>query len=77
MDHYATADHAQMVQTGASNAITYLEEQFEERNCHLKALTSKGTVMDTISFRSEEKQDGVSWATLKTQLCSHHGQLEM
>jgi len=49
-----------MVQTEASDAVTYLEDQFEKRNCHLRALTSKGTVMDTISFRSEEKQDGVS-----------------
>ncbi|KAK2177833.1 hypothetical protein NP493_577g02020 [Ridgeia piscesae] len=43
LDRYATAEHAQMVQTEASDAVTYLEDQFEKRNCHLRALTSKGT----------------------------------
>ena len=46
-----------MVQTGASDAISYLEKLFEARNSHVRALTSKGTVLDTIAFRSEEKED--------------------
>ena len=59
-DH-VTSEHAQMVRTGASDAIGYLEKQFEARNSHVRALTSKGTVLDSISFRSEEKQDVVSY----------------
>ncbi|ELT93962.1 hypothetical protein CAPTEDRAFT_170037 [Capitella teleta] len=38
----------------ASRAVSFLEEEFEARNSYLKAITSKGTFMSTISFRSEE-----------------------
>lgn len=35
-------------------AVHFLEEQFAQRNPHVKAITSKGSILDTISFRSEE-----------------------
>ena len=57
---YETTDHAQKVQTRAQNTIAYLEQEFEKKNTRLKALTSKGTVMETIAFRSEETDPSVS-----------------
>ena len=57
--------HAYQVQTGASSAIQYLEDQFDCGNKHVRALTGKGTVMDTITFRSEESGNKVG-QTLKS-----------
>ena len=51
--------HAYQVQTGACSAIQYLEDQFDCSNKHVRALTGKGTVMDTITFRSEESSNKV------------------
>jgi hypothetical protein len=56
---YEFAEHAEMVRTGAKSAMAYLEREFESRNSHLRALTSEGTVMDTIAFRSEQSRDVV------------------
>lgn len=53
-------DHARKVKTRAQNTIEYLEQEFEKKNNRLKALTSKGTVMETIAFRSEETDSSVS-----------------
>ena len=57
---YDNAEHAATVKEGAIQAVSYLEAQFGARNQHLRALTSKGTPMDTISFRSEETSEDVS-----------------
>lgn len=40
-------------------AIEFLEEQFATKNRFLRAVTSKGTLMTTIAFRSEEPTAGV------------------
>ncbi len=52
--YYDSVEHAEMVHQNSTAAVFYLEEQFGSRNPHVKALTSKGTVMETIAFRSEE-----------------------
>ena len=57
---YENEDHANKVKHRAANTIEMLEKEFEKKNSHLKALTSKGTVMETISFRSEETDSSVS-----------------
>jgi protein SMG6 len=56
---YEFAEHADMVRTGARAAMGFLEKEFESRNSSLRALTSEGTVMDTIAFRSEQSKDVV------------------
>ncbi|XP_078612479.1 telomerase-binding protein EST1A-like isoform X2 [Branchiostoma floridae x Branchiostoma japonicum] len=49
-----TSGHAQKLQQGAMLAIKFLEDQFSHHDSHLRALTSKGTSLDTIAFRNED-----------------------
>jgi len=58
--HYDSPEHAEMLRTGAQKAVTFLENGFETRNSHLRALTAEGTTLDTITFRCEEPKDLVS-----------------
>lgn len=51
---------AQNVAAFAADAIEFLERSFDERNKHLKAMTSQGTRLDTIAYRSEESKRIVS-----------------
>jgi len=55
--HYDSPEHAEMLRTGAQKAVTFLENGFDARNSHLRALTSEGTTLDTITFRSEQLKD--------------------
>lgn len=55
-----SVEHAEMVQRNAKLSMQYLNERFEMRERNLKALTSQGSVLETIQFRSEE---------IKTQVC--------
>ena len=56
---YSTAHHGVMVKDGSEAAVLFLEAQFGKRNPNLRALTSKGSIMDTIAFRSEEAHQEV------------------
>ena len=47
-------EHAEYVQRNAKKAIEYLNEKFDKREKNIKALTSQGSVLETIQFRSEE-----------------------
>lgn len=49
-----SVEHAEMVQRNAKKSIDYLNEKFESRERNLKALTSQGSTLETIQFRSEE-----------------------
>ncbi|GFW59426.1 telomerase-binding protein EST1A [Trichonephila clavipes] len=51
---HSTPEHTSRVTALSSEAILFLEEQFASRHPHLRAITSKGSILDTISFRSEE-----------------------
>ncbi|XP_070572544.1 telomerase-binding protein EST1A-like [Ptychodera flava] len=53
---YINAAHANRVQQGARAAISYLEDEFELYNNRIRAVTSRGSVLDTIAFRSEDPQ---------------------
>ena len=57
---YDSEEHARKVKNRAKATIDYLEQEFETKNSHLKAQTSKGSVLETISFRSEETDKTVS-----------------
>ncbi|XP_019616272.1 PREDICTED: uncharacterized protein LOC109463835 [Branchiostoma belcheri] len=46
--------HAQKLQQGAVLAVQFLEDRFSCHDNHLRALTSKGTSLDTIAFRNED-----------------------
>lgn len=54
---HQSPDHSQKVALAARAAVSYLEERFDHRESKLKAITSRGSVMDTISFRSEDVTD--------------------
>jgi len=58
--HYDSPEHAEMLRSGAQTAVTFLENGFEARNSHLRALTAEGTTLDTITFRSEQLKNLVS-----------------
>ncbi len=47
-------EHADYVQKSARNAMTYLNQKFEKKTQYLRAMTSQGSTLDTIKFRSEE-----------------------
>lgn len=49
-----TEDNTRLVGKMAYEAIMFLESSFAARDQHLRAVTSKGSVLDTISFRSED-----------------------
>lgn len=49
-----SAEHAARVGAGAARTVAYLEQQFSARNSQVRAITGKGHVLDTITFRSEE-----------------------
>ncbi|XP_078695034.1 telomerase-binding protein EST1A-like isoform X2 [Branchiostoma floridae x Branchiostoma belcheri] len=49
-----SSGHAQKLQQGAVLAVQFLEDRFSCHDNHLRALTSKGTSLDTIAFRNED-----------------------
>ena len=55
---YSTPQHANKVRKTAEESVSFLEAEFDKKNSHLKTQTSKGNVLDTISFRSEESGNG-------------------
>lgn len=44
---------AGLIQERAKLAINYLEYQFDHRNSRLRALTARGSLMETIAYRNE------------------------
>ncbi|GBN04942.1 Telomerase-binding protein EST1A, partial [Araneus ventricosus] len=55
VSEHSSPEHISRVTALSQEAINFLEEQFASRHPHLRAITSKGSILDTISFRSEEK----------------------
>ncbi|XP_068678866.1 telomerase-binding protein EST1A-like [Montipora foliosa] len=53
-DKYNDLQHAQYVLENARCAVDFLEYEFSQRNAQVKAVTSKGSELDTIAFRSED-----------------------
>jgi protein SMG6 len=49
-----SAEHAEYVQKSARRAMAYLNQKFEKKTKHIKAMTSQGSTLDTIKFRNEE-----------------------
>lgn len=54
-------EHAEYVQKNARKAMVYLNEKFEKRQRNIKAMTSQGSVLETIQFRTEEICKPVRW----------------
>ncbi|XP_072164045.1 telomerase-binding protein EST1A-like [Diadema setosum] len=69
---FSDPSHAARVQQEAQCAVEYLEDEFAARNRWLKALTSKGSVMETIRFRSEEADMRGSNDDHILQCCLHY-----
>ncbi|XP_077509894.1 telomerase-binding protein EST1A-like isoform X2 [Amblyomma americanum] len=51
------ADHYEKVGSNARAALAYLEERFGQREPKLRTITIRGSVLDTINFRSEDLGD--------------------
>ncbi|ESP00994.1 hypothetical protein LOTGIDRAFT_225561 [Lottia gigantea] len=72
---YDSKEHASMVQQHATTALQYLEAQFQRKHSHLRAQTSKGSILETIAFRSEEIDATVGFGTnddLILSCCLHY-----
>lgn len=65
-------EHAEYVQRNARKSIQYLTTKFEKRERNLKALTSQGSVMETITFRSEEVKAQGTTDELILGCCLHY-----
>ncbi|OON21624.1 Mov34/MPN/PAD-1 family protein [Opisthorchis viverrini] len=52
-DEEGDVTRAGLIQERARAAITYLEHEFAHRNTRLRALTARGSFMETIAFRNE------------------------
>ncbi|XP_074830604.1 telomerase-binding protein EST1A isoform X4 [Natator depressus] len=53
LEHRA-GSHARLLQEKARRSIEFLEERFENRDNCMRALTSRGNELESISFRSED-----------------------
>ncbi|XP_068456382.1 telomerase-binding protein EST1A isoform X2 [Clinocottus analis] len=53
-NYNVSASHVRAVQEKARLAVAFLEKGFEAREPHLRALTSRGNQLESISFRSED-----------------------
>ncbi|KAH9525481.1 Smg-6, nonsense mediated mRNA decay factor [Bulinus truncatus] len=69
---YDSPDHARMVKTQARAAIEFLEAEFDVKNPNLKALTSKGSTLETIAFRVEEPNDSGINDDIILNCCLHY-----
>ncbi|XP_071094020.1 telomerase-binding protein EST1A-like [Haliotis cracherodii] len=69
---YETAEHAGIVKSRSQQAIIFLEEEFERKNSHIRAQTSKGSILETISFRSEETDATGNNDDLILSCCLHY-----
>ena len=55
---YSTPQHANKVKKTAEESVEFLETEFDKKNSHLRTQTSKGNILETIAFRSEESESG-------------------
>ncbi|XP_077995214.1 telomerase-binding protein EST1A-like [Glandiceps talaboti] len=58
-DDVMRAAHSGRVQQGAKAAINYLEGEFDMYNNRIRAVTSRGTELDTIQYRREDPEGQV------------------
>lgn len=73
MGQYDSQEHANKVKRSAEETIRYLEAEFQKKNNSLRAQTSKGNIMETISFRSEETEtDAGNNDDLILSCCLHY-----
>lgn len=61
--------YARLLQERARKAIEFLEARFERRDSYMRALTSRGNELESISFRSEDiSRQQVNGISLFSQL---------
>ncbi|KAK7487887.1 hypothetical protein BaRGS_00020788 [Batillaria attramentaria] len=65
-------EHASMVMRHATQALAYLESEFKARNTQLRVQTSKGSVLETLAFRSEESDNTGNNDDLILSCCLHY-----
>lgn len=53
-NYNVSAGHVRAVQEKARLAVAFLEKGFEAREPYLRALTSRGSQLESIAFRSED-----------------------
>ncbi len=71
-NEHDSTEHAEYVQTSARKAILYLTQKFEKRERNLKAMTSQGSILETITFRSEEVRTQGTTDELILGCCLHY-----
>jgi hypothetical protein len=49
----------QLIEHTAEESVEFLEAEFDKKNSHLKTQTSKGNILETIAFRSEESENRI------------------
>uniref|UniRef100_A0A2R5LHI5 Telomerase-binding protein EST1A n=1 Tax=Ornithodoros turicata TaxID=34597 RepID=A0A2R5LHI5_9ACAR len=54
---HQSVEHLHKVATTAKAALNYLEDRFSHREPKLRCVTSRGSILDTICFRSEDVSD--------------------
>ncbi|KAL8575869.1 hypothetical protein ACOMHN_014874 [Nucella lapillus] len=69
-DH--SPEHVAMVTRHASQALTYLEAEVKAKNSHVRVQTSKGSVLETLAFRSEELDSSGNNDDLILSCCLHY-----
>lgn len=47
-------EHIAVVTRHANQALSYIEAEYKARNIHIRVQTSKGSILDSLAFRSEE-----------------------
>ncbi|KAK7088741.1 hypothetical protein V1264_022624 [Littorina saxatilis] len=70
--HDDSPEHITMVTRHANQALTYLETEFKAKNCHLRVQTSKGSILETLAFRSEESDNSGNNDDLILSCCLHY-----
>lgn len=65
-------EHTSMVMRHATQALMYLENEFKARNSQLRVQTSKGSVLETLAFRSEESDSTGNNDDLILSCCLHY-----
>ncbi|GAB1608422.1 telomerase-binding protein EST1A-like isoform X2 [Argonauta hians] len=70
--HYESIEHSDMVKENARQAMVFLEQQFDLKNPHLRAQTTKGTMLQTILYRSEATDSKGNNDDLILTCCLHY-----
>ncbi|XP_076452752.1 telomerase-binding protein EST1A-like [Babylonia areolata] len=70
--HDHSPEHVAMVTRHANQALTYLESEVKAKNPQVRVQTSRGSVLETLAFRSEESDNTGNNDDLILSCCLHY-----